>query len=109
MNASDLAKLILEYEAKARELAAIRTKITESVLESQSSQKVGNVKVGYSKGRTTYDYETPGMTAAPAIIAKHTEPVTNWKAVCEDAGLEAPVLKTGEPSVSITIEGLKVY
>ena len=131
MNASELAKKMLEWELKYRELDILEQVIKSSVLEIEKTQTVGNVRATYSKGRAKYDYETPGGQAPQGIIdeqsrgvieidwmevakeagytlemrEKHTSYIrtTNWSKVCKDADIEPLIISQGDPSVKVKL------
>ncbi len=131
MNASELAKKMLEWELKYRELDVIEQQINSTVLEIGKTQTVGNVRATYSKGRKKYDYENPGITAPQEIINKHSHSeieidwmevakeadyttemrenhtkkiiFTKWAKVCKEAKIDPLVLEEGEPSVKVKL------
>lgn len=108
MNASELAKLMLLWEVKRRELDDIETAVKQAVLEIGKSQTVGNVRAIFSKGRKTYDYEgaaksQPDQELLEEIIGLFTAPEVDWKRVCNAVGIEDIPFAQGEPSVSIKL------
>ena len=105
MDNSELAALMLEWEETKDLMDEIEARIRDAVLELGKTQTVGNVRASYSGGRKTYDYETAGLAAPAEIITVHTATkyITDWKAVCEDAQIEAPVLRQSDPSVTIKL------
>ncbi len=132
MNASELAKKMLEWELKYRELDILEQVIKSTVLEIERTQTVGNVRATYSKGRAKYDYETPGKNKAPAstislnseereiidweglarsyapsktIIATFTEfsRIVDWRKVCKDTNIEPLIVSQGEPNVRVKL------
>ena len=104
MDKSELAKLMLEWEALADRLAAVEQQIVEAVLVIGETVTVGNVAARYRKGAVKKDYEAVGKAAPAEIIARHTkiETSVSWAKVCADAGLEAPVVDYGQDSVRVT-------
>ena len=131
MNASELAKKMLEWELKYRELDILEQAIKSSVLEIEKTQTVGNVRATYSKGRAKYDYETPGAQAEEEIIGLYSEgrefvdweglarsydpsdtvitnfteieTIINWRNVCRAADIKPLIVSQGEPKVSVKL------
>ena len=104
MNPTEITRVMLEWEETRRKLDDLEGKIKAAVLEIGKTQQVGNVVARYYSGRTVYDYETAGQEAPPEIVAEFTRPVTDWRAVCREAGLEPPIAKRGKPSVTISLK-----
>ena len=103
-----LAKLMLIWEDKRREADRFEEMIKEVVFLREDSLTVGNVTAKYYSGRTTYDYEGAARAnASQEQIEAHTHIVTehktNWRLICEDAKIEAPVKSKSEPSVSLSL------
>lgn len=96
-----------EYQKRADELAA---EIKEEVLALGTTQKVENVIATYNSGRGTYDYQSIAMRLEPdqEIVDANTKPVTDWKKVCEDAGMTEEIKEKfytpGSPSVSLKLK-----
>ena len=130
MNASELAAKMLDWENLKRTLDGLADEIEAEVLKIGKTQVVGSVRVTYSGGRATYDYETPGRTVDAAILAKYAIPVdkTDWDAVTaevpevverhttrsftyawkdalKEANLEPVVVSRTEPKATIKLEG----
>lgn len=129
MNATELATKMLEWEKGKRALDELGAEIEAEVLTLQKTQVVGNCRVTYSGGRSTYDYETPGKTApavfiqhfatiresidwdlvreeVPDVVSKYTtnEVVIDYKSVCKEAKIEPIVISTTAPSATIKLE-----
>lgn len=106
-NPSNLAILILMWEDHKRLVDAVEDVIKEVVLELGETVKVGNVTASHYGGRTTYDYEGAAKDDESAKLYipdfTTTTTTTNWRLVCEAAGIEAPVLKKSDPSVSLKL------
>lgn len=105
MDSSELALKMLEWEKAKIALDILSAEIVVGVLAVGKTQTVGNVRASYSKGRKRYDYKTPGRSATVDTIAAYTmvpDPKTNWRAVCADAGFDAPFTQS-EPSVSLKL------
>jgi predicted transcriptional regulator len=129
MNSSQLAIKMLEWEEKKRALDALSAEIESEVLKLEKTQVVGKVRVTYSGGRATYDYQTPAREASieliekystertvtdwdlvkeevPEVIAKYStiEIDVAWNQVCKEAGIEPVVLLKTEPIAKIKLE-----
>jgi hypothetical protein len=131
MNASELAKKMLEWELKYRELDILEQAINLTVLEIGKTQTVGSVRATYSKGRAKYDYEMPGQQAPQEIINNHSHSTididwmevakdadyttemrekhtikivhTEWQKVCKDSEIEPLIISQGEPKVKVKL------
>ena len=105
MDALHLAEMMIEYEKLYRRMQEIETEIAPFILETGETQKIGNVTAKYLAGRTVYDYETAGQAAPPALIADHTEIIkkVDWRSVCKEAKIEAPVKVEPVPSVKMSV------
>lgn len=131
MNASELAKKMLQWEEERKNLDILETEIKNMVLEIGKTQTVGNVRASYFKGRAKYDYETPGVQAPQEIINIHSHSeieidwmevateagytaemrenhtkkivITEWAKVCKEAEIEPFILEEGEPSVKVKL------
>jgi len=95
--------LKMELEQKQEELKNLEDQIKNKALES-GGYSFGGVIVKVNKGRKTYDYETGGQKAPKEIVEKHTAQKIDWKKVCTEAGLDAPVLKQADRTVTIKIK-----
>lgn len=85
MNASELAKAMLEWgEAKLR-LGEMEAEIKSAVLELGKTQTVGNVRASYSRGRKSYRYqesvEREQLTGEELAPYQSTE--TDYRAACK--------------------------
>jgi len=129
MNASELAKKMLQWEEQKRALDALSAEIESAVIEVGKTMVVGKVRVTYSGGRATYDYVTPAESAPNEIMEKHksvidtvdwdsvanevpevvakfttTEFNYDWKAILEEAKIEPLVISKTEPTAKIKLE-----
>lgn len=129
MDSSELAKKMLEWEEKKRYLDALGAEIEAEVLKIGKTQIVGKVRVTYSGGRATYDYETPAREASIEVIEKHsleytvtdwdlvkqevpevvakfttTEIDVAWNLVCKDASIEPLVISRTPATATIKLE-----
>jgi hypothetical protein len=132
MNPSELAAKMLQWEKDKRALDQLTVEIEEEVLKIQKTQVVGNVRVTYSGGRATYDYEksaygAPGTAEleekystekavvnwdavaaeVPDVVEKYTSIsiAVDWKAVCDAAKIKPIVVSKTEPTAKIKLEG----
>ncbi|MBD3260672.1 MAG: hypothetical protein GF334_03180 [Candidatus Altiarchaeales archaeon] len=106
MNSVDIVELtqeMLEWRELKTQLDDLEARIKMKVLRLQKTQTVADVRASYSGGRKTYDYEGAGQAASPEIITAHTKTVTtvDWRKVCRDAGIEAPVASKSDPGVTL--------
>jgi hypothetical protein len=74
---------------------------------------VGNLRATYAAGRKTYNYQDaadghPMVSAATVELFTVVTPKTDWKKVCEHAGVEDVPLKQSEPSVTLKTLGTQV-
>ena len=118
MDASELAKKMLEWESKKRELDTIEAEIKDAVMALGNTQTVGNVRATYSAGRRTFSYEAPiniefgrakaagdgaRISEIDAAIRKASKEAIDWKVACEALGLERMLEKEGAPSVALKL------
>jgi hypothetical protein len=121
---------MLLWERYKRTIDALSAEIEAEVLDIGKTQVVGSVRVTYSGGRATYDYETPGKDAPPELIEEHSEEhavvdwdavaeevpdvvekhtavnvSVDWSAVCKDAKISPVVVSRTEPKATIKLEG----
>ena len=106
---SDLARAMLEWERRKRELDLLTEQIENAVLVLGHSIDVGYVHARYSNPRKEYDYEGAGSAQSDDVIGKYTltesRTFTDWRALCKGEGLDAPVLSEGPAKVKITLTG----
>lgn len=90
-------------------VSLLEAEIKTCVMEIGKTQTVGNVRASYSGGRKTYDYQTPALDAPVELISYHTKTetvvTTDWKAICNEAGIEPMVLSQTAPSVTVKMVG----
>ena len=109
MDASQLATKMLEWEQHRRELDTLESEIKDAVLKMGKTQTVGNVRASYSKGRSAYDYETAITEAedrgevAPEAFGPFTTFQINYRAMCQELKIDAPIKSQSAPSVSIKL------
>lgn len=104
MDSSMLAARMLEWEKRKQELDALEAEIKAAVLEIGKTQTVGNVRVTYSAGRRSFDYERSGKSAPAEIVEKFTtiSLVTDWQAACEQADVSEDIIALHTDKVSST-------
>jgi len=108
MKASELAARMLEYEQRKRELDALEAEIVAAVLETGTTQTVGNVRASYSTGRKSYDYRAAldGRDAAELLPWTEEVPATvkiDYRAACKGLGVEDVPYTQSEPSVTVKL------
>lgn len=111
MNATELAKAMIEYEELQRKLDVLGDQIKATVLELGKTQTVGNLTASYSGGRKSYDYETAAVESPlvdeTLIVSYTTEKIvksTDYRTLCADLKIEAPFTQS-DPSVTLKIKG----
>jgi hypothetical protein len=107
MDMSELAQKMLEWEEGKKRLVELEKEIKTAVLDIGKTQTVGNVRVTFSAGRKSYDYETPGKSADAGLIETYTQTTTttstDWRQVCKDAEIEPVVISQSAPSASVKL------
>jgi len=114
LGVAGLAQAMLDWRQKKMELDAIEAKIVTAVLDIGKTQTVGDVRATYSAGRRTFGYQQavddysaahPEDLEFSTLIAVHTrvEVSVDCKAVCDEMKIVAPVIKQGEPSVTVKL------
>lgn len=107
---SALARHILKYEEKYRELKEMERAIEQAILQIGETQIVGNVEAKYRKGRVKRDYQkaVEDNYVPDYIKEKHktVKEYYSWKKICEEAEIDEDLIpsEVGEPSVSITVK-----
>ena len=109
MNLSALARDMLVWERKRRELDELEAAIKDSVLQLGKTQTVGNVRATYSNPRNSYDYEG-GVEAAELdnetynrLVGKHTKRTIDWRGLCKDEGID-PIVTPGSGPGSVSLK-----
>jgi hypothetical protein len=104
MNSSELAEKMLLWEKSKRALDALGAEIEAEVLHLEKTQVVGSVRVTYSGGRATYDYQAPSASAPKEIIQKYTTEKleTDWKQACEIAKVDQDIIDECTHTMKIT-------
>lgn len=106
-----LAKMMLRWEEAQLLADKLRARIETAVMQIGETQTVGNVRARYSGGRKSYNYQTAAIlcpAANQSVIKEFTitpEPYTDWRKVCEHAGVERndiPFTKS-EPTVTVKL------
>jgi len=107
---SALARLMLEYEDKHRQLKEMEKAIEDMIFRLKETQIVGNVEAKYRKGRKSYKYKeaVEAHDVPQHIINKHTttREYYSWSKICKDAGIDKDEIEcqVGDPSVSIKVK-----
>jgi hypothetical protein len=111
MNAQELEKLLMEWGVARRALEELEQQIKDEVLMRGKTFSTHAVTASYSGGRRRFDWLESGKQAPIEIMVRHTtqpprppvpDPVTDWKAVCKEAGIE-PTFTKSAPSVKIKV------
>ncbi len=100
------AYLAARYAALTAELQEIEHILTKKAMDAGKSMDFGPVSIKYTKGKKTYDYETPGQEAALDIINACKETKVDWRRVCTAANIAPDVLKVSEPTAKIKVKEL---
>jgi len=105
---SALARDMLLWEQKRRELDDLEQAVKDAVLRLGKSQTVGNVKATYTSGRKTYDYEGTAVQAGLAenveLVGMFSHLVTDWRALCKAANVDEILIKSqSSPGVSLRL------
>ena len=66
MNATELARVMLEWQEAQAHADLLKAEIEAAVLALGKSQTVGNVRATYSAGRKSYNYQEGWQTAVAA-------------------------------------------
>lgn len=111
---SELARLMLDWERKKKELDFIEESIKQDVLALAKTQDVGNVRATYSGGRNKYDYRRVAVrTFTPEELADYTEHIPeqvipahdeiDYMKACKDNKVEPDLVEAGTPSVKVKL------
>lgn len=107
MDKSELAKMLLQWEAIQKRAGELEAAIVDSVLQLEETVRAGNVTATYRKGRKSYDYLSFRHLFSQELIEQYTTtpaPKTNWRKLVLE-GMEVPQdeipFTEGEPSVSL--------
>ena len=108
MNASTLAKMMLQWETQKRRLNELEQAIRDSVLQIGKTQTVGNVRATYSKGRKKFDYKEAWKRHGyytDIDIEKYKKVTYDYRAICRDASFDQDEIPFTEspPSVSVKL------
>lgn len=105
MDATQLAKAMLEYQELATKLALLGDAIKETVMKVGKTQTVGSLTASYSGGRKTYNYEVAcnnnKVNTDPYRTVKEVETI-DYRSACKDLGLDVPFTQS-EPSVTLKL------
>jgi hypothetical protein len=105
---SVLAAEMLEWERKRAELDELEQSIRDAVFEIGKTQTVGNVRATYIKGRRFFNYQDaaqdhPMVSDATVELFTKLVKTTDWKGICEHAGIEDVPYTQGKPSVLLKL------
>lgn len=100
-----LTELLSTYRTTKLHLESLEAQIKEIVLAGKETAEAPGVVAKYNNPRKSYQYEQAAREhATDEQIIHHTKPITDWRAVCKDAGLVNIPYTEGEPSVSFKVE-----
>jgi hypothetical protein len=108
MDASELARTMLEWEKVQREADRLKALIQDAVLDLKATQTVGAVRATYSKGRKTYDYQGAIEAAEESgdldweDLEPFEEVKLDYRRACNTLSLDVSC-KQGKPSVSLKL------
>jgi len=111
MDATELARKMLEWERTKRALDLLDKEIQAAVLEIGKTQTVGNIRASYSAGRKNYYYQAtadghPWVSKATislfTTIIPQTETI-DWRGICQHVGIEDISFMQSEPSVTVKL------
>jgi len=108
MDATELAKKMLEWQEAQAKADLLKMDIEVAVLELGKTQTVGNVRATYSAGRKSYDYEDGWRRhgyGTGVDIEKFQKVSYDYRKACESAGItgaDIPFTQSA-PSVSLKV------
>ena len=104
MDATELAKKMLEWQEAQAKADVLKMDIESAVLELGKTQNVGNVRATYSAGRKSYDYESAWRDEYDHLPATQYQKVSyDYRAACGDAGINDIPFTQSAPSVVLKI------
>ena len=104
MDATELAKKMLEWQEAQAKADLLKMDIEAAVLELGETQTVGNVRATYSAGRKSYDYEAAWRDEYDHLPSTRHQKVTyDYRGACGDAGIEDIPFTQSAPSVTLKI------
>ncbi|HUW82788.1 MAG TPA: hypothetical protein VMZ31_08335 [Phycisphaerae bacterium] len=105
MDASALARDMLKWEQKRRELDELEAAIRDTVLQLGKTQTVGNVRASYSAGRKAYDYQAAveATNPLPVVLETFQTVKTDWRYACKIMEIDDIPFTQDDPTVSIKL------
>ena len=109
MDATELAKTMLEWQEAQAKADLLKMDIEAAVLELGKTQTVGNVRASYSAGRKSYDYRKVIEDALehnlllPQAVEVFAETKIDYTAACKAFGFKDIPFTQSAPSVSLKI------
>jgi len=102
MDDINLTKLFIAYAETRKALAEQEAEIVKQVMARKDTVKMAGVTATYYKPANYRDYALGGKDADKEVIKKHTEivpaveerEVVDWKAVCDELEIDAPIIDT---------------
>lgn len=106
MNATELAKAMLEWEEMQRKADELAEAIKNTVMKIGKTQTVGNVRASFRSSIKRYDYQSAAdghPAVREATLELFTKKSIDWRGVCKHAGIEDVPFTQSEPSVSLKL------
>ena len=108
---SNLARMMLRWERLQLQVDELRGAIEDTVMQIKRTQTAGNVRAVYSGGRKSYDYREAAdghpmvNTATVELFTVMPPPQTDWRKVCDHAGIEKDeiLFTQSDPSVRVKL------
>jgi hypothetical protein len=108
MDKHELAKLMLEYAEKSRELDRIGRLISDAVMDMGETVVVGDVRATYNSGRKSYDWESAALSHKDGAIPPQFFKVSvDWRGFCKSMDVDMsniPVIGETSPSVTLKVK-----
>lgn len=103
----ELEAWLTEYASVRRRADELESKIKDRIRELKSGYETNVAKVSFRAGRRNFEYEQAAIenNAPSSLVMELGEWKTDWRAVCEAAGIpqDAIKYKRGRPSISIKL------
>lgn len=108
MDMSELAQKMLDWEQLKRQCDVMGADIERAVLDIGQTQTIGNVRVTYSPGRKSYDYEWAARKrdVHQSTIHVYSKTVIDWRSLCRGLAIQDVPFTQSDPTAKIKlIEG----
>lgn len=102
MDDISLTKLFILFAETRKAMAEQEAEIVRQVIARKDTVKMAGVTATYYKPANYRDYKLGGRDADQKVVEAHTEhmpevaayDVVDWKSVCDELGIEAPIVDT---------------